>query len=176
MFSCDCERPGGSQHAVVPFEEFYATEKPALLALAGVLLGSREAARDVVQEASLRAFRDWSRVSRLDRPGAWVRRGLINLTVDAHRRRQREARTVSRLAVSAVLFEEPDVDEFWRFVRDLPPRQRTAVALRYIEDLSIESIAEVLDISVGTVTKSLFMARKTLTARIVSEEALDDKS
>ncbi|MCU1390483.1 MAG: putative polymerase subfamily sigma factor [Ilumatobacteraceae bacterium] len=169
-------RVGAEPAGVGSFDLFYAAELPSLLALAAALLSNREAARDIVQETLLRVYREWSRVSRLDRPGGWARRVLINLATDVHRRRQREVRALTRLSSSELVFDEPDVDEFWRFVRDLPNRQRAAVALRYVEDLSVEAIAEVLEVSAGTVTKSLFMARQTLAARLMAEEARDDNS
>jgi RNA polymerase sigma-70 factor (ECF subfamily) len=162
----------GSQRAErSPFDEFYAAESPALLALAVGLSTSREAARDVVQEAFLRAFRDWERISTLDRPGAWVRRVLINLAIDAHRRAGREGRALSRVATREVVFGEIEIDEFWRSVRSLPDRQRAAIALRYVEDMTVEAIAQLLDVSVGTVTKSLFMGRKALALRLGLEDS-----
>ena len=154
------------------FDALYTREAPRLVALSLSLTGNREAARDVAQEALLRAYREWGRVSLMDRPGAWVRRVAINLATDAHRRLQRERTAVSRLAAQpAAVFDEPDIDRFWAVVRDLPDRQRVVVALRYADDMSVEDIASVLDITEGTVTKTLFMARRSLAARLGEEES-----
>ncbi len=49
---------------------------------------------------------------------------------------------------------EPELDETWAIVRRLPPRYRTALALRFYEDLSEREIAEMMGVRPGTV-KSL---------------------
>lgn len=56
--------------ATIGFESFYRRELPAMAGIAGVLVGSRDIGVELAQEAMLRAYRDWSRVSSLDRPGA----------------------------------------------------------------------------------------------------------
>ncbi|MCU1397384.1 MAG: hypothetical protein JWN62_493 [Acidimicrobiales bacterium] len=65
-------RVGAEPAGLVSFDVFYAAELSYLLALAVALLTSREAARDIVQETLLRAYRDWPRVSRPDRHGDQV--------------------------------------------------------------------------------------------------------
>jgi RNA polymerase sigma-70 factor (ECF subfamily) len=134
-----------------------------LLALGATMIGDRELARDVVQEALLRAHLAWPEVARLDRPGAWVRRVLINLCIDATRRRGRERIALARSDQSAVVFApDPIESEFWRAVRGLPKLQRGAVALHYVDDLSVTEVAEVLGVSGGTVKSSLSRARSSL--------------
>jgi RNA polymerase sigma-70 factor (ECF subfamily) len=130
---------------------------------------------DLAHEALARAYRDWRTVGSLDRPGAWVRRVLINLTIDAHRRRARETLALARLDPNPATAATDVVGEaFWAAVRDLPERQRAAVALYYVEDLPIAEIAEILGISSGTVKTSLFMARRSLAVSLGAEEVLDD--
>jgi RNA polymerase sigma-70 factor (ECF subfamily) len=163
---------GASVPEVVSFDDFYATESPSLLALAVALLMSRDAAADAVQEAFLRAYRDWPRVSGMDRPGAWVRRVLINLAIDLHRRRRREAAVMLSMAGSPC-FDDPEIDDFWTLVGTLPRQQRAATTLRYAEDLSVDSIAGVLGVSAGSVKRSLFSARRALAAHLNAEEGCD---
>jgi len=55
----------------------------------------------------------------------------------------------------------PDA-RLWAAVRALPEKQRSAIALRYVEDLSLTGIAAVLGCSEGTVKTHLFRARQTL--------------
>jgi len=57
---------------------------------------------------------------------------------------------------------DPVESEFWRAVRGLPKLQRRAVALHYLEDLSVAEAAEVLGVSIGTVKTSLSRARSSL--------------
>ena len=100
------------------------------------------------------AFREWDRVGRYSDPGAWVGRVVANRSVSAWRRRLSELRTVGRLAGgSRVLLAElePAAAEIWKTVRRLPRRQAQAVALRYLEDRSIEEIAVILECSTGAV-------------------------
>lgn len=56
--------------------------------------------------------------------------------------------------------------ELWAAVRALPGRQRRAVGLRYLADLTEPRIAEVMDIAPGTVAATLHAARKTLAERL----------
>jgi RNA polymerase sigma-70 factor, ECF subfamily len=111
----------------------------------------------------LRAYRDWSRISRLERPGAWIRRVVINLATDVHRRHVREMRAVERLPMADVVRAADPVDDgFWRALRSLPTAQRHAAVLFYVDDLGVDQIAEILQVGSGTVKKALFDARKNL--------------
>ena len=69
------------------FDEFFRHSHGAVVGLALTMVGDVESARDLAQEAMLRALRDWRRVSRLERPDMWVRRVTVNLAIDARRRR-----------------------------------------------------------------------------------------
>ncbi|MEY2553548.1 MAG: polymerase sigma-70 factor, subfamily [Ilumatobacteraceae bacterium] len=157
------------------FERLYRQELSTLIALAVSMTGSRELGADLAHEALARAYRDWRTVGSLERPGAWLRRVLINLTIDAHRRRARETLALARLDPHPVMFPGESVsDTFWAAVRALPERQRAAIALYYVEDLGIGEIADILDIAPGTVKTSLFMARRSLAVSLGAEEVLDD--
>lgn len=79
------------------FEDFFRLQHPKLVALGMAMSGSREAGKDLAQEALLRTFRNWPTVSRYDNPAAWVRRVLINLTTDARRRGASELDALTRL-------------------------------------------------------------------------------
>lgn len=157
----------------VDFEEVYRRELVAIVALAVALTGNRETGVDLAHEAMLRAFRDWSRVERLERPGGWIRRVVINLALDVRRRGGREQRALRRLDTSEKVDLLPPDDQFWSAVRELPPRQRAVVALRYIEDLPVAEIASLLEVSEGTVKTSLFRARRTLAETLGAEEVRD---
>ena len=154
------------------FEEFFRTEHPRLVGIALALCGDLDGARDAAQEALLRAYRDWERVAALDVPSAWVRRVLVNLAIDTRRRRRRDLRLVGRLGAAAEPAPHalPELSPTWTAVRALPDRQRAAVVLRYVDDLSVPEIAEVLGVSEGTVKSSLHAARATLEARLAGAE------
>jgi RNA polymerase sigma-70 factor, ECF subfamily len=153
------------------FEEFYAKEVKAVLALALGLTRRRWEAEDVTQEAFYRAFRDWDRVGHMNHPGAWVRRVALNLAVGRWRRMRAEARAALRLGIPASS-EPPDPVSvrFWGAVRALPPRQAQVVALTYVDDLDSEAVGAVLGISPATVRVHLARARATLAERLELEQ------
>ena len=162
---------GGSRAVRLPgsFEHFYLEEYPRVVDLAYALSGSRSGAEDIAQEAFLRAYRDWDKVGSYEHQAAWVRRVAANLATSGLRRRLVEARALTRLAAR----REPALDPlpadnagFWRAVRALPHRQAQAVALYYLEDLSIAQTAVVLDCAEGTVKAQLARARQTLARRL----------
>lgn len=111
----------------------------------------------------LKAYRAWPSVGALDKPGAWLRRVTINATISWRRSNRREFMARSRIEVQeSVMPPERASDQFWAAVRALPDRQRAAVTLYYLEDMSLADVAAALDIAEGTVKASLFKARANL--------------
>lgn len=157
-------RGGGS------FESFVRHEGKRLVGLAYTLSGSRLAAEDLVQEALIVAYRRWDEVSRLDDPGAWVRRVVANRAVSLTRRRISEAKGLARLAMQRQPVEMPVIsagtEHIWKEVRRLPKRQLQVVALRYFDQLTMAEIADVLGCSKETVNTHLRRARETLARRL----------
>jgi RNA polymerase sigma-70 factor (ECF subfamily) len=152
------------------FTAFYRRELPAIVTLAAAIAGT-DRAEEIAQEALLRAHRDWSRIERYDKPGAWVRRVAINLATSTRRRRTSEARALAQVAGRRQLdAPPPEVDGFWALVRQLPDRQAAAVALHYLEDLSIADMAAVLDCAEGTAKAHLHKARHTLASLLDDQE------
>ena len=154
------------------FDEFYRQEYRQVLGLAYVLTGNESVAEDTAQDAFTAAYRQWSSVGGYDSPGAWVRRVVCNRAASVVRRRFREAKALVRLArqtPAPVELEESDA-EFWRAVRQLPPRQGQAVALFYLHDYSVREIAEVLDCAEGTVKTHLSRARTAVARRLRLED------
>jgi RNA polymerase sigma-70 factor (ECF subfamily) len=149
--------------AVEAFERFFLAEHPKLVALGLAWTGDGETARELAQETLVRAHREWARVGDLDIPGAWVRRVMINLLTDDHRSKARDRRLTERLDQAGSV-EAPTVsdDRWWNAVRALPDRERAAVTLHYLEELSINEVADVLEVAPGTVKASLSHARQKL--------------
>lgn len=151
------------------FEAFYRREFRKVVALAYALSGSRLASEDIAQEALIAAHRQWDRVGLYERPEAWVRKVVSNLAVSFYRKRMAEARAVVRLAARtqvALPELEMEDEDFWKAVRSLPPQQRSAVALYYLEDRSVEDISEVLNCAPSTAKVHLFKGRKNLAAKL----------
>ena len=154
--------------AVVTFELFYRQGLRAVIGLAYALSGSRSVAEDLAQDAFLAAHKNWDRVGRYDKPGAWVRRVVANMSVSRFRRKVREAKALARMrSDEAILPALPAEDEeFRKAVRALPKRQAQAIALHYLEDRSVVDIAEILECAEGTVKVHLFKGRRSLAKRL----------
>ena len=139
--------------APVPdFDAWVAARGPALLRLAYTLTGSAADAEDVVQEALSRALARWDRISAADDVDAYVRRMVVNGHVSWWRRWRRRETPVATVRDSIVAGPETgDRDRLWRACRALPEAQRTAVVLRYYEQLEYAEIAALTGVAEGTV-------------------------
>jgi RNA polymerase sigma-70 factor (ECF subfamily) len=157
------------------YERVYRAEYLTLVSLAFSLTGSRAVAEDLVQEAFLRLHKKWRRVSAYDRPGAWLRRVVLNLATSRARRLVAEARALARLgqehrAQPALAHEAA---EFWEAIRALPRRQAQVLALYYGEDRSVSDVAAVLGCADGTVRAHLHQGRTAVAARLGIEHERD---
>lgn len=154
--------------ALPSFEQFYRSEYRSVVGLAFALSGSRIAAEDLAQDAFVAAHRAWDRVGRYEKPEAWVRRVVSNLSVSMFRTKVREAKAVARFKPRADYLPHLPADDhhFWKEVRALPRRQAQAIALHYLEDRSVADIAEILGCAEGTVKVHLHKAREALSRRL----------
>lgn len=155
------------------FEAFYRRNLRRLVGLAYSVSGSSADAEDLAQDALSEAHRDWERISRLEKPEAWVRRILLNKAVSKRRRWSAERRAVLRLGrggdTSGFEAVSDEADRVWGEIRRLPRRQVEVVALRYVDDLTLDEIGAVLGCSKETVNTHLRRARKTLGRRLGME-------
>lgn len=147
------------------FDAFYRREFASMVALARGICGDRAMAEDVAQEALSKAHQNWNKIAHYDRPGAWLRRVTINLTLSRRRRIATERNMLRRKALERRPDEIHDLDrddELWDAVMRLPPRQRAVIALFYQEDRSTREIAEILGCTISTATSHLNQARTKL--------------
>jgi RNA polymerase sigma-70 factor (ECF subfamily) len=157
------------------FEELFDAEFQAVVRSVFVVCQDLGRAEDLAQEAFLAQLRHWRRVSRYERPGAWVRRVAIRKAMQVTKREARRAWFERRAATAAAEAAEPGTlveDGLWAAVRSLPPQQRAVVALFYYEDLSVDEVAGVLGCSVSTVKVHLHRARQALRSRVSRTEGL----
>jgi RNA polymerase sigma-70 factor (ECF subfamily) len=148
----------------VPFEDFYRAEYPTLVAVATALLGSIESAEDLTQDTMVKSLVRWQRVQRLERPGGWAHRVLLNACTSWWRRRRTEANHLARLRreESTAAGPSPDAIAFWAAVRRLPERHRQVMVLHYAGDRSVAEVASILAVPEGTVRSDLTRARAAL--------------
>ena len=160
----------------VDFERWYAAEHPRLFAALLVLTGSRDLAADATDEALARALQHWNRVSAMDSPEGWTYRVAVNVIRRTARRRALEQRVLRRIAARHIPIAPAPAGETWVLVRSLPERQRTAVVLRYIADLTEPDIAMAMGITRGTVASTLADARRALATALQEPNVVEESS
>lgn len=147
----------------ITFDQFFRREFPSMVALAAAVSGSRIAAEDIAQDAFLKAHDKWDEISEYDKPGAWVRRVTINLAMNTRKRVVAEAKARMRLGPEVTLGPPPEPDDVvWKAVSKLPKKQRAAISLFYLDDLSTREISEALGCAESTARVHLHKARTTL--------------
>jgi RNA polymerase sigma factor (sigma-70 family) len=143
-------------------EQLYRSRYQRFLRLALALVGSRDAAADVVQEAFARALRarnDYRGEGSLE---SWVWRIVINLA-RTHTQRSRSLLRPERSdSLAAGDSQASAWPELRAAVAALPERQRHALFLRHYADLSYQEIGDVLGMARGTVSATLHGAHESL--------------
>ena len=134
--------------------------------LAGYVLGDASEAEDAVQEALTRSWQAWSTLRDQDRFEPWFDRILVNICRDKLRKRRRVR--LEELNDDLVVYvEDPfraalaraEVD---KLISVLNPDQRIVVGLRFWRDLSLQQIADLLGVPLGTVQSRLHYALRAL--------------
>lgn len=146
----------GPQNVMTEFDEIFIANSARLVQLAYLLTGSRVIAEDLTQDAFERLSRSWGTVHD---PPAWLRTVLVNLC-RSHGRRV----TLERLRPPRreELVGDVEIDDTWSRIRKLPSRQRTALVLRYWEDLSLADTATAMDLTATAVSSLVHRALATL--------------
>jgi len=151
--------PGTAADPADQVTALYQAHALGLLRLAVIMLGDREAAEDVVQDAFLGLFRRWGSLHDTERALAYVRSSVFNgcRTVLRKRSRNREftlagpdTESDTESAEAAVVVGE-EHREVLAALRRLPERQREAVALRYCLDMPVGDVARAMGVTEGTV-------------------------
>lgn len=158
-------------HRPETFRAYFDRDFSGLVALAASITGDVVFAEDLAQEAMTRAHRKWDEIAELDKPGAWVRRVLINLALSRRRRAAREAAALLGLRPTRPsMFATETNSPVLELLAELPPRQRAVISLHYIEDLPVDDVADIVGVAPSTVRTHLDTARQTLRARLMQHE------
>lgn len=146
------------------FDSVVRTEYLPLVSTAWAIVGSRSVAEEIVQEVLLKAFRQWGTIGHYDKPGAWIRRVVVRDSISNVRRAKAELRALTQLRRRHRDVEDVSVEvlAFWDAVRTLGPDRQKVVALRVAGDLTIDDIADTLDMQPNTVKSHLRRAREAL--------------
>lgn len=148
------------------FRSFVETNGATLLHAARLLTGDHHRGEDLVQNTLTKVYLKWDRI---DEPLAYARKALVTAHIDSTRRRWWGERPTEHLP------ERPDADtvhtsderdELRRLLRELSPRERAVVVLRYYCDQSEAETAAALGMPVGTVksTSARALARLRVSA------------
>jgi RNA polymerase sigma factor (sigma-70 family) len=145
-----------SKQHLPPFEQVIEVHGPAVLRFCVAHAGPA-VAEDCFQETMLAALRAYDQVRDAAAIRSWLFSIAARKAVDSHRGRARSPQPMADLEQVAGAEEAPVRDDgIWRQVRSLPAKQRTAVTLRYLGDLSHAEIAEVMGTSEAAARRNVF--------------------
>lgn len=156
-------------------DELIAMLSPKALAFGTRMLGDREEAEDVVQEAMLRLWRiapEWE--PGRAKPSTWLLKVISNLCVDRHRKSRRMSVGIDGMpeqaddtpSVEATMIAGQRRSALDEALLSLSDRQRQAVILRHIEGLANPEIASIMETSIEAV-ESLTARGKAALARVL---------
>lgn len=141
--------------ALPPFQIALDEHRDAVARFLVATVGPQEA-EDCLQETLISAMRAYRRLRPDSNLRAWLLTIARNKALDAHRARSRRPLPVPEVDAGAggTTGDERD-EELWRLVRELPPKQRAAVVLRFVNDMAHADIARVLGCSEPAARRSL---------------------
>ncbi len=153
------------------FDDFYAATSPVVIRQVYALTGDLEEARDIMQEAYARAWNRWASLQTYESPAGWVRTVAHRLAISHWRRGVARAAAYRRHGTPHdAPSPSSDVVLLVEALRTLPVKQRHAVVLHYLADLSVEQVATELGAPVGSVKGWLSRGRAALAAVIGTDD------
>ncbi len=146
-----------------------------LEAVARLIVRDYDLARDAVQDAYIRAWRDLPGLRDPEKFEAWLHRLTVNACLDAVRRRKRrpieiELSPLIRPTIADQSGDVADRDQLERGFRRLSVDLRAVLVLHYYVGMSVAEVAETLDIPKGTAQSRLHRALDELRAAIAADE------
>lgn len=146
-------------------DAFLRAIRPRLLGTLALQHGYH-VAEELTQETLAVVYARWGEASRARSPQAWAFGVALNLARSARRRQWADRRRLSRAQSAEIAhhtgLDRADVLTVRAAIRTLPPRQRTALVLRYYADFAVADIAGIMGCSQGTVKSQLHDALKAL--------------
>lgn len=157
------EQSGGaavvSEPSADQFTELYCRTYRASVMLAYATTGSVTDAEDIAQEAYAQLYRSWHRIQAHE---AWLLRAIISLSTTWVRHQARSRAALGKVGAAQEARPVDGGTAIWQSLTCLSPRQRAAVVLRYVEDMSERDIANALGCRPGTVKSLLSRALRRL--------------
>ncbi len=157
--------------------ELVAERGAALERYAFLLCGNTDDAADLVQDALVKTFGRLRNGFTVSSAEAYVRKAVLNTYLDRGRRRSLWRRVAHLEVIPEALDSESPLSDLRLDIdnrlRDLSPRERACVVLRYYEDLKVDDIAGQLDISSGAVKRYLSDALAKLAVSLSDGDSPD---
>lgn len=170
----------GDQGAFAELVDLY---KDKLFHLGYRMLSNRHEAEDVVQETFLRVHKNWSRYDDKQKFSTWIYRIATNLCIDRLRKRK------PSYYLDAEMNDQEGMDGYTLFPGDdktpeteyllsetqrtihqaiagLPAKYKSVIILRYLQEMSLQEISEVLDMPVTTVKTRVHRGREFLRKKL----------
>ncbi|MBV8932141.1 MAG: SigE family RNA polymerase sigma factor [Kutzneria sp.] len=135
------------------FAEFFAARFDGARRMAYALCGNWQEAEELTQAAFVSMYARWSAIH-VDTVDAYLRKVVTRGFLDTKRRRRRREHTVAELPELSVEYELSSVEDrpsLLVALQKVPPRQRAVLVLRFLQDLSVQQVADALRCSTGTV-------------------------
>ncbi len=153
------------------FEAFVLQSAAGLLRFGNILTLNRAAAEDLTQEALIRVGLAWSRLRSDGNPVGYAQRTMVNLFLnDRRRRRPMPTDRIPEIArEDTALAAVESTAAVRQILAGLPPKQRAAIALRYLADLPDDEIGHLLDCTPATVRSQLSRGVSSLRATMTAE-------
>ncbi|GIH05338.1 RNA polymerase sigma24 factor [Rhizocola hellebori] len=150
------------------FEVYVREVSAGLLRFGHLLTLDRAAAEDLAQETLIRVGLAWSRVRRDGNPVGYAHRTMLNVFLNRRRRRgDIPVATLPEAGKEDTGFAAVDAtSDVRRLLAELPPKQRAAVALRYVHDMPDAQIGELLGCSPETVRSQVSRGLAALRAHL----------
>ena len=153
-------------------DTFVATEYPKVVAAVGMITGNRQDAADAVQDAIV-GYLAKPPTREITNVAAWITVVASNRARDLRRSKAAESRALEKVGVddesTSSIVDSLDID-VKAAIEKLPLQQKQVCVLHYLLDQSVETIAEGLGVSEGTIKTQLFRARKALAAQLRKED------
>ncbi|HLR93874.1 MAG TPA: sigma-70 family RNA polymerase sigma factor [Jiangellaceae bacterium] len=157
-----------------PFHAIVAEHGQTVLRVCRAVLGSHADADDAWSETFLAAMRTWPQLPEDANVEAWLVTIAHRKAIDATRSRQRNATPVGDLPEQTSTLGVPAsaTYEIWEVVRTLPPKQRQAVAYRYLAGLSHQEVAEILGGTVEAARRAAADGIRSLRATLRAQDTI----
>jgi RNA polymerase sigma-70 factor (sigma-E family) len=144
------------QHDEQEFADYFAARRDSVRRTAYLLCGDWHRADDLAQTAFVAVHRRWLKIRDRSATDAYLRRTLVRAAIDESRRPWRRERQVDEVpdtpsGTRAIDDEVAAREDLLAALREVPPRQRAVLVLRYFEGLDVGAAAKALSCSEGTV-------------------------